>query len=234
MYGIVLQFRLDIRNKNLLLTCYVVPTIFMLIMGQIFSVVNPDYKSTLATTMVIMGVSMGSLIGTSATILETYNKDVKKMYLANNISIRFGILATIVSSFVHLMIMSFIAVCTIYILFDATINTSIGMFTLNLIVFILSSLSIAVVMGISAKSSSKLTMISRLVFLPSMMLSGIMFDSALLPSTLNNVAKLLPATWANIALSSTEFNLKANLIQVVIMLLSVIVSMIIIKNEKFD
>ncbi len=78
IYGIVLQFKLDIRNKNLLLTCYVIPIIFLLIMGQIFSIVNPDFRSTLTQTMVIMGVCMGSLIGVSATILETYNKDVKK------------------------------------------------------------------------------------------------------------------------------------------------------------
>ncbi len=36
LYGLALQWKLDIRSKSLLVTCYIVPFIFFLLMGGIF------------------------------------------------------------------------------------------------------------------------------------------------------------------------------------------------------
>lgn len=41
LYELFLQFRLDIRSKALLLTCYVVPLFFFALMGGIFTAVDP-------------------------------------------------------------------------------------------------------------------------------------------------------------------------------------------------
>ena len=45
LYGVVLQWKLDIRSKSLLVTCYIVPLIFFLLMGGIFTSVMPDMGS---------------------------------------------------------------------------------------------------------------------------------------------------------------------------------------------
>jgi len=42
LYGVALQWKLDIRSKSLLVTCYIVPLIFFLLMGGIFTSVMPD------------------------------------------------------------------------------------------------------------------------------------------------------------------------------------------------
>ena len=47
LYGIALQCKLDIRSKSLLITCYIIPLIFFLLMGGIFTSVMPDMKSTI-------------------------------------------------------------------------------------------------------------------------------------------------------------------------------------------
>ena len=41
LYGIALQWRLDIRSRALLVTCYLVPLAFFLLMGGIFTSVMP-------------------------------------------------------------------------------------------------------------------------------------------------------------------------------------------------
>ena len=106
LYGIFLQFRLDIRSKTMLVTCYLVPLIFYAVMGSIFTSLIPDIQSTLIQSMTIMGVSMGALIGVPPTIAEIYGTDIKKMYMANGIPLYYGILTLVVSAFIHLMIMS--------------------------------------------------------------------------------------------------------------------------------
>ena len=78
LYGIVLQWKLDIRSKSLLATCYIVPLIFFLLMGGIFTSVMPEMRSTLIQSMIVMSVSMGALIGLPPSLIETYGSDVKK------------------------------------------------------------------------------------------------------------------------------------------------------------
>ena len=59
LYGTALQWRLDIRSRTLLITCYVVPLLFFAMMGGIFTSVNPSARETLVPSMTVMGVSMG-------------------------------------------------------------------------------------------------------------------------------------------------------------------------------
>ena len=35
LYGVVLQWKLDIRSRSLLITCYIVPLLFFMVMGGI-------------------------------------------------------------------------------------------------------------------------------------------------------------------------------------------------------
>ena len=44
LYGTALQWRLDIRSRTLLITCYVVPLLFFAMMGGIFTSVNPSAR----------------------------------------------------------------------------------------------------------------------------------------------------------------------------------------------
>ena len=78
LYGVALQWRLDIRSKSLLVTCYIVPLIFFLLMGGIFTSVMPEMRSTLIQSMIVMSVSMGAFIGLPPSLIETYGSDVKR------------------------------------------------------------------------------------------------------------------------------------------------------------
>ena len=42
LYSLALQWKLDIRSKSLLVTYYIVPLIFFLLMGGIFTSVMPE------------------------------------------------------------------------------------------------------------------------------------------------------------------------------------------------
>ena len=77
LYGISLQFRLDLRSKSLLITCYLVPLLFFAVMGGIFSSLMPEARETLTQSMTIMGISMGAFIGVPPTILEMYERDMR-------------------------------------------------------------------------------------------------------------------------------------------------------------
>lgn len=205
VYGAVLQWKMDIRSKTLLVTCYVVPLIFFLLMGGIFTSVMPEMKNTLIPSMAVMGVSMGAFIGLPPSLIETYGSDIKKIYKANGVPLYMGLAAMFLSAFVHLMIMCVIIVLSAPILFEAVLPADIPLFFLALAVYTIVSLSIGSILGLAVKSQARLTMIAQLVFLPSIMLSGIMFPVELLPKALAVIGKLFPASWGYALMQNDGF-----------------------------
>lgn len=194
LYGVALQWKLDIRSKSLLVTCYIVPLIFFLLMGGIFTSVMPEMESTLIQSMIVMSVSMGAFIGLPPSLIETYGSDIKKVYKANGVPIYLGLVTMFLSAFVHLMITCIVIVLLAPILFEATLPTQLPFFFFALAIYIIVSLSIGSVLGLVVKNQAKLTMIAQLVFLPSIMLSGIMFPIDLLPDFLEIIGRIFPAS----------------------------------------
>ena len=172
LYGVGLQWKLDIRSKSLLITCYVVPLLFFAVMGGIFTSVNPEAKNTLIQSMTVMGVSMGAMIGLPPSLAEIYGSDIRKMYKANGVPLYLGLVSVFLSAFIHLLIMSGIIYLTAPVLFHAELPANLPSYFGSLAVFIAVSLSVGSVLGLLVKSQAKLTMFSQLLFLPSIMLSG--------------------------------------------------------------
>lgn len=203
LYGVALQFKLDIRSKSMLITCYLVPLAFFAIMGGIFTSLMPETQNTLIQSMTVMGVSMGALIGVPPSLVEIYGTDIKQMYRANGIPLYFGLISLLLSALIHLLIMSVLIFLISPLAFDAVIPPNPVSYFGKLILFIAVSLSVASVLGLLVKSQAKLTMYTQLVFLPSIMLSGIMFPADLLPKILETLGKLFPATWSYTLLSNS-------------------------------
>lgn len=192
-YGVSLQLKLDMRSKSLLVTCYIVPLIFFLLMGGIFTSVMPDMRTTLIQSMMVMSVSMGSFIGLPPSLIETYGSDVKKLYKANGVPLYLGLVTMFLSAFMHLMISCVMILLLAPLLFEAILPVQLPFFFLALIIYIVVSLSIGSILGLVVKNQAKLTMIAQLVFLPSIMLSGIMFPIDLLPDFLKVIGRIFPA-----------------------------------------
>ena len=195
LYGVVLQCKLDIRSKSLLITCYIIPLIFFLLMGGIFTSVMPDMKSTLIQAMLVLSVSMGAFVGLPPSLIETYGSDIKKVYKANGVPIYLGLVTMFLSAFVHLMTVCIAIVLLAPILFEAALPVQLPIFFAALALYILVSLSIGSILGLIIKSQAKLTMIAQLLFLPSIMLSGIMFPLDFLPDFLKTIGRIFPAFW---------------------------------------
>lgn len=196
LYGLSLQFKLDKRSKSLLVTYYIVPLIFFLLMGGIFTSIMPAMKESLVQSMIVMGVSMGAFLGYPHSLAETYGSDIKKVYKANGVSLSFGLVTMFISAFIHLMLMCSVIVFLAPLLFRARLPESLPLFYASLCIFLATSLSLGSVLGLIVKNQAKLTMAGQLLFLPSIMLSGIMFPAELLPKVLNFAGQIFPAPWA--------------------------------------
>ncbi|HBI74489.1 MAG TPA: ABC transporter [Lachnospiraceae bacterium] len=232
LYGVALQWKLDIRSKSLLVTCYIVPLTFFLLMGGIFTSVMPEMKGTLISSMIVMGVSMGAFIGLPPSLIETYGSDIKKVYKANGVPLYLGLVTMVISAFVHLMIMCIIIFLLAPILFEAALPTNLPLFFLALAIYVIVSLSIGSILGLVVKNQAKLTMIAQLVFLPCIMLSGIMFPIELLPKTFEIIGEIFPASWGYKLMIDGGFRLENLWYLLLVFVAAIIVCGILLKKQK--
>lgn len=223
-YSALLQWKLDLRRKEILVVYYIVPLVFFLFMGNIFSTINPLMKDTLSGTMVIFSVSMGALLGTPTPLVEFYGSEMKKAYKVGNIPLWVPLCNNFFSAFVHLSIVSVIISVLSPLLFGKTEKQIDLVFVVTVLGFVCVSIAIGNLLGILTKSEGKVTMLGQVVFLPSIMLSGIMFPRDLLPNFLQKVGQIFPATWAYDALNKDVLGVEVLFLfgfAVVLILLSV-------------
>lgn len=233
LYGMALQWKLDIRSKSLLVTCYIVPLIFFLLMGGIFTSVMPQMRSTLIQSMIVMSVSMGAFIGLPPSLIETYGSDVKKVYKANGVPLYLGLVTMFLSAFVHLMISCIIIFLLAPILFEAALPAQLPLFFFALAIYIMVSLSIGSILGLIVKNQAKLTMIEQLVFLPSIMLSGIMFPMDLLPDFLKIIGRIFTASWGYRLMLDSGFCLDNLWYLILVFCAVVIIDAILLNKQKY-
>ncbi len=232
LYGVSLQWKLDIRSKSLLVTCYIVPLIFFLLMGGILTSVMPEMNITLIQAMIVMSVSMGAFIGLPPSLIETYGSDVKKVYKANGVPLYLGLVTMFLSAFVHLMISCVIILLLAPVLFDTTLPAQLPLFFLALAIYIMVSLSIGSILGLVVKNQAKLTMIAQLVFLPSIMLSGIMFPIDLLPDFLEDMGRIFPASWGYRLMLDNGFCAENLWYLILVFCVAVVICAILLKEQK--
>lgn len=230
LYGVFLQWKLDIRSKTLLITCYIVPLLFFAIMGEIFSSVMPEARYTLIQSMTVFGVTMGALIGLPPSLVEIYSSDIKKVYKANGVPLYLGLVLTNISAYIHLFIMSVILYIAAPLAFNAEIPENPGLYFIGLVILIAVSLSIASIIGLAVKDQAKTSMVSIIVFLPSIMLSGIMFPIELLPKAFETVGKIFPASWGYRLMADSTDLLENLLPQIVIFILAICVCAILLRK----
>lgn len=78
LYGVKLQFKMDIRSKTMLITCYLVPLVFFFFMSGIFTSIDPTAVKTLIPAMSVFVITMSALIGVPPSLGEVYGSEIKK------------------------------------------------------------------------------------------------------------------------------------------------------------
>ena len=234
IYGVYLQMKLNIRDREILLTYYLVPFVFYLFVGSVFTSIIPDAYKTLIQSMSVFSVTMGGVIGAPAPLVELYGSEIKKAYRAGDVPLWTAALGQFISAFVHLFIMSMIIFITAPFLFKAVVPENLPGFFLALVLSIAASLSIGTIFGLFIKNTAKLGVVTQVVFLPSLMLSGIMFPASMLPKAFEYAGMIFPASWAYKSMCQSNLNFMTMLPLVFVIVLAFIISVWRLRKMKTE
>ena len=190
------EFRSGIRNKNLLLLNYLFPLGFYLMMGLIMTGINPLFQDTILPAMTLFAVLAATLLGLPDPLVNARESGIFRSYKINGVPATSILAIPALTTALHLTVVMAIISLTAPLLFDAPVPQSWGAFLLVFAVATFACASWGVLIGVVSPSTRMTVLYAQAVFLPSMLIGGLMLPYSMLPETAAAFAQLLPATHA--------------------------------------
>jgi len=190
------EFRTGIRNKNLLLLNYLFPLGFYLMMGFIMPSIYPPFRENMIPAFVIFAVLSATLLAIPIPLVDARENGIFRSYKINGIPAASILLIPVLTTFFHLMILTAIITITAPLLFDAPLPIDWLTYILIILALVFACSAISILIGVISKSSNVTVLWSQLIFVPSMLLGGLMIPLSMMPDFAQRIARLLPASHA--------------------------------------
>ena len=190
------EFRTGIRNKNLLLMNYLFPLGFYLMIGFIMPGINPMFRSAIIPAMVVFAILAATFLGIPDPLVNARETGIFRSYKINGIPATSILFIPALTTMLHLTIVTAVIVFSAPILFDAPAPENWLNFILVFLAMSLACAGISVLIGVVSPSTRMTVLYSQLIFVPSMLLGGLMLPYNMLPEIAGKIAQLLPATHA--------------------------------------
>lgn len=190
------EFRSGIRNKQLLMMNYLFPLGFYLLMGFIMTEINPLFRQDIIPAMIIFGILAATLLGIPDPLVNARENGVFRSYKINGIPSLSILLIPALTTILHLLILGVIILLTAPLLFQSPLPVNWFAFVIIFLVTAFASTSLSVLIGVVSPTSRMTILWSQLVFVPSMILGGLMLPFSMLPVAAQKLALILPATQA--------------------------------------
>ncbi len=206
LFHLIYEFKATLRDKTMLLMTYLFPLFFFVLMGLLMTKANPGFTQTMAPAMILVAVMSGMLLGMPSTLLGARETGILRSYRINGVPSLAITSIPVLTATLHMTLISIIITSAGYFFFDAALPQNWLAFILVWLAALLAFGGLGALIGVASPNSRASVLISQLVFVPSMVLGGLMMPAAMLPESLVKVASLLPTTHAMNAFSALAYN----------------------------
>lgn len=199
------EFKSGLKSPTSMLMFYLFPLGFYALMGLVMVQINPDFAEFLIPSMVLVTLMAGTLLGLPGQFVEAREAGIYRSFKVNGVGAASIVSIPVLAGTFHGMIGSMVIAATAGPLFGATIPVGWAWFAVLTLISALAFGSIASLIGVVSSTSRSTVLWSQLVFLPSMLIGGLMLDLDLIPEGVRWFSKLLPTTYAMQAYEGLAF-----------------------------
>lgn len=146
--------------------------------------------------MIIFAVLASTMLGLPEPLVSAREAGIFRSYKINGVSALPIIVIPAITTIFHTIIASLVIIITAPIFFAAPLPEDWLSFILVFILMTFASAGLGALIGVISSNSRVTVLWSQLVYLPSVVLGGLMLPYSMLPGGMQKVAQLLPATHA--------------------------------------
>ncbi len=207
-YHFSYEFKKGIRNSSLLLMNYLFPLAFYAVLGLVFTQINPEFIKTMIPAMIVMAIMTNTILGLPNPLVDAREGGIFRSYKINGIPAISILAIPAISTVIHALIASLIIALTAGPFFKATLPENWGYLALVALVAAFTYSGLGTLIGVVANNSRATVLWSQLIFLPSMLIGGMMIPMSMLPESVRPFAKLLPTTYTMQAFAGLAYHQK--------------------------
>ena len=189
------QFRSTLRNPAQMLLSYLFPLGFYAFMGLVMTEINPGFRDSLLPSMTIFTVMTGALLGLPGPLVDERDAGIYRAYRVNGVPAGAVLAMPALTIGFHSTIAAAIVAVTAVPLFGAPVPGSWVALVLATLLGAAVFAAFGTLIGVVSSSSRATILFSQAIFLPSMLLGGLMVPLETLPRGAQTAALLLPTTW---------------------------------------
>lgn len=199
------EFKTGLRNSTLLLMNYLFPLGFYAMMGLVMVEINPGFQEVLIPAMALVGIMASTLLGLPGPLVEDREAGIFRSFKVNGVSAFSILVVPALTTFFHALIAVAIIALTAKPFFGGALPANWLNFALLTLISVFAFGAIGLLIGVIAEGSRSTVLWSQLIFLPSMLLGGLMMPFDFLPESVRTVALILPTTHAMQAYQGLAF-----------------------------
>ncbi len=190
------EFRTGIRDRTQLLMNYLLPIGLYVMLGFLMTELNPAFRETLIPAMVLLAILFSMIIGLPNPLITAREAGIFRSYKINGVPAISILTIPALTTVLHMVVVAMIITVTAPLFFGAPVPVNWLGFILFFLLAAFAYAGLGMLISVISSSSRAVVLWSQLVFLPSMLIGGLMIPSSMLPGALGKVGLLLPATHA--------------------------------------
>ncbi len=200
------EFKTGLRNSTLLFMNYLFPLGVYAMMGLVMTQVNPFFVDTLFPAMTVFVILGGTILGLPSPLVEAREAGIYRSYKINGVPAASIVAIPVLTTMFHALIVVMVVALTAAPLFGGIAPTHWLPFAGVAALTAFTCSAAGALIGVVAANTRATTLLSQLIFLPSMLIGGMMVPLDFLPESVQRFSALLPTTHAMQALEGLAYD----------------------------
>ncbi len=211
LHHLAYDFRTGLRDKTQMLMFYLFPLFFYAMMGLLMGKVNPTFLAAMTPAMIVFAGMSSTLLALPGPVVSARENGVYRSFRINGVPAMNIVLIPMLGTILHMAICAAVIALTAGPLFGATLPlpgrelAGVGVFLAT--AFCLAALGMLI--GVISPNTRATVLFGQALYLPSIMLSGMMIPLDMLPKGLIPAALLFPGTHSMEAFRGATMGLPA-------------------------
>jgi ABC-2 type transport system permease protein len=190
------EFRTGMRDRTLLLMNYLFPIGLYAMLGFLMAELNPPFVETMIPAMIVVAILSGTILGLPNPLVAAREAGIFRSYKINGVPATSILTIPALATILHMVVVAAIITITAPLFFSAPSPINWPGFVLVFLLTAFACAGLGMLIGVISSSTNATVLWAQLIFLPSMMIGGLMIPLSTLPDSFSKVGLLLPAAHA--------------------------------------
>jgi ABC-2 type transport system permease protein len=201
-YHLGYEFKAGIRDKSHVFMNYLFPLAFFLLVGGFMTRMDPGFSGRMLPSMAIFAVMCSFLLSLPGGLVAARDSGTLRSYRISGVPSWAALAVPTVAGLAHMALATALIASFSTLVFRAPMPAEPLVFALAWLCMAASIAGLGALIGVVSGNGRAATLLAQCVYLPSIILGGLMTPPGVLPPALERLSLLFPAKHAMLAFAA--------------------------------